>query len=245
MGGDHGATEPQEAGAGCRTTDEKRWEMSKTVYVNHPVAKVWALMEDFVAIYRWHPAVVSSVLAAGEPQQPGVVRYVVSASGDTFYERLDELDSAGHRVAYTALDNTFGLVDYHAQISLRPGAQPDSGTAAATVMTWSSNMSPSPVKSRDQIYAILGESFVRCGQYITQVLSAGSESSEAVALPAGSSDTAVAAAASAPSQSEDVVSSSSSLEAAAAAAGGPAAPLTAPPNASTTDSSQAPTTVST
>lgn len=77
-----------------------RQKIVETVEIDKPVDKVWAVMGNFDALSKWHPAIASSVADKGN--EVGSVRHLVlKAPGDpSFDEVLDKYDAAGHSYKY-------------------------------------------------------------------------------------------------------------------------------------------------
>ena len=77
-----------------------RQKIVETVDIDRPVEKVWAIVKDFDALSKWHPAVASSVADKGN--EIGSTRMVVlKAPGDpSFAEILDKYDDAAHSYKY-------------------------------------------------------------------------------------------------------------------------------------------------
>jgi len=77
-----------------------RQKIVETVEIDKPVDKVWAVIGDFDALAKWHPAIASSVADKGNSE--GSVRHlVVKAPGDpSFDEVLDKYDAGAHSYKY-------------------------------------------------------------------------------------------------------------------------------------------------
>jgi hypothetical protein len=77
-----------------------RQKLVETVEIDKPVEKVWAVIQNFDALSKWHPAVASSVADKGNEE--GSTRLVVlKAPGDpSFAEVLLKYDAAGHSYKY-------------------------------------------------------------------------------------------------------------------------------------------------
>ena len=77
-----------------------RQKIAETIDVNAPPDKVWAIVKDFDAFAKWHPAVASS--AADKGNAVGSIRTVVlKAPGDPkIIEELTSYNDAGHTYRY-------------------------------------------------------------------------------------------------------------------------------------------------
>jgi hypothetical protein len=77
-----------------------RQKIVETVDIDKPADKVWAIIKDFDAISKWHPAVASSVADKGN-EVDSKRTLVLKAPGDpSFVEVLDKYDDAGHSYKY-------------------------------------------------------------------------------------------------------------------------------------------------
>lgn len=86
--------------APARAHGPTRQKLVETVEIDKPVDKVWAVIENFDALAKWHPAVASSVADKGNEE--GSTRVLVlKAPGDpSFAEVLLKYDAAGHSYRY-------------------------------------------------------------------------------------------------------------------------------------------------
>jgi len=77
-----------------------RQKIVETIDIDKPVEKIWAVMGDYDALAKWHPAVASSVADKGNAE--GSVRHLVlKAPGDpSFDEVLAKYDAAAHSYKY-------------------------------------------------------------------------------------------------------------------------------------------------
>ena len=77
-----------------------RQKIIETVEIDKPVDKVWAIVKDFDAFAKWHPAVASSKADKGnEVDSRRIV--VLKAPGDPqIFEHLLSWDDAGHTYHY-------------------------------------------------------------------------------------------------------------------------------------------------
>ena len=81
-----------------------RLKVTETVDIARPPEKVWALVKDFDALAKWHPAVASS--AADKGNMVGSIRTVVlKAPGDPkLIEELVAYDDAARKYQYSIKD---------------------------------------------------------------------------------------------------------------------------------------------
>ena len=81
-----------------------RQKVIETVDIDRPIDAVWAIVKDFDALAKWHPAVASSAATKGD--EVGSVRTVVlKAPGDPkILEELLSYDDVGHSYHYEIKD---------------------------------------------------------------------------------------------------------------------------------------------
>jgi len=77
-----------------------RQKIVETIDIDKPVAQVWAIVKDFDAISKWHPAIASSVADKGN-EIGSTRKLVLKAPGDPgFDEVLDKYDPDAHSYKY-------------------------------------------------------------------------------------------------------------------------------------------------
>jgi NADPH:quinone reductase-like Zn-dependent oxidoreductase len=106
--------------------------------VDAPVAAVWALLRDFNAHDRWHPAVAASRMEGSQPvDRVSGVRAFRLRDGAALRERLIALDDRARRLTYTILDAPMPLDGYVATLSATPVTDGD-----RTFLEWESRFDP-------------------------------------------------------------------------------------------------------
>lgn len=77
-----------------------RQKLVEAVEIDRPVDKVWAVVKDFDAIAKWHPAIASSVADKGN-EEDSTRMIVLKAPGDpSFAEVMVNYDAAAHSYKY-------------------------------------------------------------------------------------------------------------------------------------------------
>jgi mxaD protein len=105
-------------------------KVTKTVEINAPAAKVWAVVKDFDSLNKWHPAFAADKIVKGTNNKPGAVRSLTIKDGPTFTEELLSFDEAKHTYKYRIIESPLPLRDYVSSITLTESGK---GT---TVVTW-------------------------------------------------------------------------------------------------------------
>ena len=96
-------------------------EVVRSTVIDAPVEAVWDIVRDFNGHDRWHPAIATSVLEEDRlTDQVGAVRRFVLTGGERLREQLIALDDAGRRLRYAIVESEVPLIDYVADIELRP-----------------------------------------------------------------------------------------------------------------------------
>jgi Polyketide cyclase / dehydrase and lipid transport len=93
----------------------------KSIVVNTPIDRVWAVLRDFNGHHRWHPAVATSEIERGAPaDQVGCVRRFRLKDGSELRERLLTLSDLEQCFSYCLLDTPIPLFNYVAHVRLVP-----------------------------------------------------------------------------------------------------------------------------
>jgi len=96
-------------------------EAFASTIIEAPVEAVWAEVRDFGALARWHPAIQSSDIEAGEaPDRVGCIRSLQLHGGGTARERLLLLDDSRYRFSYNFETPAFPVENYQASFQLIP-----------------------------------------------------------------------------------------------------------------------------
>ncbi len=89
--------------------------------VDAPIEVVWRLLRDFNGHEDWHPAIAESRIEGGlMGDQVGAVRRFALHDGSVLREQLLALSDRDHSFTYCILDSPLPLIDYVAQVQLKP-----------------------------------------------------------------------------------------------------------------------------
>ena len=115
-------------------------EVVRSTIVDAPVDAVWRVLRDFDGHDRWHPAIATSALEDDRlTDQVGAVRSFVLTGGERLRERLLDMDDASRRFRYAIVESEVPLLDYVAEVELRPVTDGD-----RTWWRWSSRFRTPP-----------------------------------------------------------------------------------------------------
>ena len=103
-------------------------KVEKTVTIKAEPAKVWAIVKDFGAFDKWHPAVASSKL---EKKGSDTFRHLKLKDGGTILEKLRSADDENMQLKYEIVESTLPFTDYYSVMKVKPGANP-----GETTVTW-------------------------------------------------------------------------------------------------------------
>ena len=96
-------------------------EVRRSAIINAPVAQVWEILRDFNGHAKWHPAVEHSGIDDGlKTDQVGAVRNFTLVGGERLREQLLAMSDTEHRLRYGIVESDVPLIDYSAEISLKP-----------------------------------------------------------------------------------------------------------------------------
>ncbi len=96
-------------------------EVRRSTVINAPIAQVWKILRDFNGHDQWHPAVERSSVDDGlKTDQVGAVRNFTLVGGERLREQLLAMSDQEHRLRYSIIESDVPLIDYSAEISLKP-----------------------------------------------------------------------------------------------------------------------------
>lgn len=105
-----------------------RQKVVEKIAIDAPADKVWAIIKDFDALAKWHPAVEASPADNGNNE--GSVRNLKIKGGGTLVETLEKHDDAGKRYSYRAKDGgALPVTNYTSTITV-------SGDGAKSSVEW-------------------------------------------------------------------------------------------------------------
>lgn len=117
----------------------------RSTIIDAPVSAVWAVLRDFNAHDRWHPAVATSTLEeASGPDEIGAVRHFQLTSGERLREKLLTLSDKTHTFRYAIVDSEVPLYNYVAEVALKPVTDGD-----RTFWSWSSKFDTPEGRERE------------------------------------------------------------------------------------------------
>lgn len=150
----------------------------RSAVIDAPVATVWALLRDFNAHDRWHPAVATSRMEGSRPvDQVGGVRAFRLKDGAFLRERLIALDDRARRLTYCILEAPLRLDGYVATLTATPVTDGDT-----TFVEWESRFDP-PAAEAGRLMRLVGEEIYEAGLTALQRRFAGTGGRSAVASP--------------------------------------------------------------
>ena len=117
--------------------------VEESVELNVKPAAVWALIGDYNALYRWHPAVASS-------DRNDNVRVLTLGNGAQLTETLTAQDDAAHSYSYTINTSPLPVADYDSTIQVTASAN---GTSK---VTWRSSFNAAGTSDTEAADVIRG-----------------------------------------------------------------------------------------
>jgi NADPH:quinone reductase-like Zn-dependent oxidoreductase len=130
----------------------------RSAVIDAPVATVWALLRDFNAHDRWHPAVATSRMEGSRPvDSVGGVRAFRLKDGAFLRERLIGLDDRARRLTYCILEAPLRLDGYVATLTATPVTDGD-----RTLLEWESRFDP-PAAEAGRLTRLVAEEIYEAG----------------------------------------------------------------------------------
>jgi len=119
------------AGPWCaQAAPPKPLNVTESVEIKAPVARVWEVTKDFDSLNKWHPGFSKDELVKGTNNEVGAVRKLTIKDGPSFTEELLAFNNATHTYRYRIIESPLPLRDYVATFTVKPGKD---GT---TKVTW-------------------------------------------------------------------------------------------------------------
>jgi hypothetical protein len=108
-------------------------KVEKTVTIKADPAKVWALVQDFGNMQKWHPAVASDKLEQNKDENGDMAtfRTLTLKDGGTIYEKLGSSSDADMKLKYYIVKSVLPVSDYNATMTVAAGPG-----AGETTVTW-------------------------------------------------------------------------------------------------------------
>ena len=103
--------------AALATTPALALEVSKTLTVDAPPAKVWQTVGDFCGIGQWHPAVEKCEPASKGGKQ---LRTLSLKGGGSIHEEQLSRDDKAMAYSYAILESPLPVSDYKSTLSVTP-----------------------------------------------------------------------------------------------------------------------------
>jgi NADPH:quinone reductase len=144
-------------------------EVRRSTVINAPVEEVWAILRDFGAHDRWHPAVASSTVEdSASPGKIGAIRDLRLKDGGRVREQLLSHSDDEHSFSYCILECTLPLLGYIATVSLKPVTDGN-----RTFWQWHSRFDPPPHR-RQELAKLVGDEIYQAGfRAVADLLRAG------------------------------------------------------------------------
>lgn len=114
---------------------------SEQVEIAASPEKVWAVIEHFEDL-GWHPAVATTALITGKPDQAGAIRLIITKGGAKITDELLKQDGKAHSVTYKIVDSTLPVDQYQGTLQVLPNK-------TGSILKWSSTFTRKSEKSEE------------------------------------------------------------------------------------------------
>jgi hypothetical protein len=89
--------------------------------IGAPAPEVWAVIRDFNALPKWHPAIAESRIELNQPaDKVGCIRNFTLKEGGRIREQLLALSDYDYACTYSILESPMGVTNYIATLKLTP-----------------------------------------------------------------------------------------------------------------------------
>jgi hypothetical protein len=121
-------------------------EAKRNIILSAAPKDVWALIGDFNALPKWHPAVADSVI---EKKHDKTFRLLTLANGAKLTELLEGHDDKAMKYSYAITEGPLPVDDYHAKITVEPEGK-------GSKVTWQGHFKPKGADEDEVVKAISG-----------------------------------------------------------------------------------------
>jgi mxaD protein len=112
--------------------------VKKTLSLPGSPAATWAVIADYCAIQKWHPAIATCEIIKGTANQLGAVRLLTLQDGGKVSEELVGYDAKKRSYTYKILESPLPISGYTATIAVGPGS------SGGSVIDWHSTFDAAP-----------------------------------------------------------------------------------------------------
>lgn len=101
-------------------------KVMRSVIIDAPITKVWAVVRQFDGVVNWNPGVTKATLESGLPTEVGAVRKLDIVDGSVFRETLLAHSDLEHFYTYDILESPLACRNYvscHRLIEITDGAR--------------------------------------------------------------------------------------------------------------------------
>jgi len=126
--------------------------------IEAPADRVWAVIRDFNALPKWHPAIADSRIEGNQPaDKVGCIRNFNLKGGGNIREQLLTLSDFDYSCTYSILVSPMGVENYIATLKLTPITDGDRSFAE-----WTAEFDCDPKKA-SELATMIGQSVFQGG----------------------------------------------------------------------------------
>ena len=115
--------------------------------IEAPADRVWAVIRDFNALPKWHPAIADSRIEGNQPaDKVGCIRNFRLRNGDRIREQLLGLSDYDMFCTYSILESPMGVENYVATLRLTPVTD-----GQRTFLEWTAEFDCAPEREAELI----------------------------------------------------------------------------------------------
>ena len=123
--------------------------------IEAPADRVWAVIRDFNALPKWHPAIADSRIEGNQPaDKVGCIRNFRLRNGDRIREQLLGLSDYDMFCTYSILESPMGVENYVATLRLTPVTD-----GQRTFLEWTAEFDCAPERENELVSNIGGGVF--------------------------------------------------------------------------------------
>ncbi len=133
-------------------------KVKRSVIIDAPIERVWAVVRDFDSVVNWNPGVVAARMESGSATTVGSIRELDIADGTAFRETLLAHSDLDHSYSYDIVEGPLACTNYistHQFIEITDGDK--------TLGIWQGEFDCDPDDAAE-LETIVGDTIYRDGQ---------------------------------------------------------------------------------
>lgn len=129
-----------------------------TEIIAAPIKKIWEYLRKYNGLPEFHPAIKSSRIESGHPEEVGCIRYLSLNNEGFVREKLLMLDDSNYALDYTIIESSLPLENYIASIRLKSNQRGDK-----TICEWWADFDVPQNVDKNEMINLVSQNVFRAG----------------------------------------------------------------------------------